>query len=97
MGSIACVASSGSFAEPSLFASRCHEDGCSQGAAGEKLHELQRLWLIEATKYNAAPLDDRMIERANPELAGRPTLVRGHRQLIFGTMGHLNEVVAQNL
>ena len=25
----------------------------------EKLHELQRLWLIEATKYNVLPLDDR--------------------------------------
>ena len=25
----------------------------------EKLHELQRLWLIEATRYNVLPLDDR--------------------------------------
>ena len=25
----------------------------------EKLHELQRLWLIEAAKYNVLPLDDR--------------------------------------
>lgn len=24
-----------------------------------KLHELQRLWLIEATRYNVLPLDDR--------------------------------------
>ncbi len=38
----------------------------------EKLHELQRLWLIEAVKYNVLPLDDRQIERLNPDLAGRP-------------------------
>ena len=31
-----------------------------------KLHELQRLWLIEAVKYNVLPLDDRFAERANP-------------------------------
>jgi len=55
----------------------------------EKLHELQRLWLIEAAKYNVLPLDDRMIERCNPELAGRPQLVRGNRQLLFGGMKRL--------
>ena len=26
-------------------------------------HELQRLWLIEASKYNVLPLDDRAVER----------------------------------
>ena len=57
----------------------------------EKLHELQRLWLIEAVKYNVLPLDDRMIERANPDIAGRPQLIRGKRQLLFGGMGRLNE------
>lgn len=57
----------------------------------QKLHELQRLWLIEAVKYNVLPLDDRFIERANPELAGRPQLVKGTRQLLFGGMGRLSE------
>ena len=38
----------------------------------EKLHELQRLFLIEAAKYNVLPLDDRRVERFNTELAGRP-------------------------
>jgi len=57
----------------------------------EKLAELQRLWLIEAVKYNVLPLDDRMMERANPEIAGRPQLVRGDRQLLFGGMGRLTE------
>ncbi len=33
----------------------------------DKLHELQRLWLIEATRYNVLPLDDRVAERINPD------------------------------
>ena len=57
----------------------------------EKLHELQRLWLIEAVKYNVLPLDDRRIERFNADLAGRPQLVRGDSQLLFGGMGRLSE------
>jgi len=57
----------------------------------EKLHELQRLWLIEATKYNVLPLDDRRIERFNSDLAGRPTLIRGNSQLLFAGMGRLGE------
>jgi arylsulfatase len=57
----------------------------------QKLHELQRLWLIEATKYNVLPLDDRFAERANPEIAGRPQLIKGTRQLLFGGMGRLSE------
>jgi arylsulfatase len=57
----------------------------------EKLRELQRLFLIEAAKYNVLPLDDRAAERILPEVAGRPTLVRGDRQLLFGGMGRLSE------
>ena len=56
-----------------------------------KLHELQRLWLIEAVKYNVLPLDDRFAERVNPELSGRPQLIKGTRQLLFGGMGRLSE------
>ena len=56
----------------------------------DKLHELQRLWLIEAAKYNVLPLDDRLAERFNPDLAGRPQLVRGNRQLLFGGMKGLS-------
>jgi arylsulfatase A-like enzyme len=52
----------------------------------EKLHELQRQWLIEAVKYNVLPLDDRLAERANPDIAGRPQLAKGTRQLLFGGM-----------
>ena len=57
----------------------------------DKLHELQRLWLIEAVKYNVVPLDDRFVERGLPETAGRPTLIQGRRQLLFGGMGRLTE------
>ena len=60
-------------------------------AMPEKLRELQRLWLIEATKYNVLPLDDRRIERFNADLAGRPQLVKGNSQLLFGGMGRLTE------
>jgi arylsulfatase A-like enzyme len=62
----------------------------------EKLHELQRLFLIEATKYNVLPLDDRRVERLNTDLAGRPVLIKGKSQLLFSGMGRLNENVVLN-
>jgi arylsulfatase len=63
----------------------------------EKLHQLQRLWLIEATKYNVLPLDDRAGERMNAELAGRPVLIRGNSQILFGHMGRLSENSVVNI
>jgi arylsulfatase A-like enzyme len=57
----------------------------------EKLAELQRLFLEEARKYNVLPLDDRRAERFNADLAGRPQLIRGTRQLLFGGMSRLSE------
>ncbi|MGW6006643.1 arylsulfatase [Oerskovia enterophila] len=57
----------------------------------EKLHELQRLWLIEAVKHDVLPLDDRGGERLSSDLAGRPTLVHGTSQLLFPGMGRLSE------
>jgi arylsulfatase A-like enzyme len=57
----------------------------------EKLHELQRLWLIEATRYNVLPIDDRTAEKMNPDTAGRPVLIKGNTQLLFGGMGRLSE------
>jgi sulfatase-like protein len=67
---------------------QCHDLSKEQP---EKLAELQRLFLIEATKYNVLPLDDRVAERLNPDIAGRPTLVHGDRQLLYGGMGRLSE------
>ncbi|MBS1692434.1 MAG: arylsulfatase [Actinobacteria bacterium] len=52
----------------------------------EKLAELQRLWLIEAVKYNVVPLDDRGFERINPDIAGRPQLIKGNSQMLFPGM-----------
>ena len=57
----------------------------------EMLARLQRLWLIEAVKYNVVPLDDRGAERFDPVTAGRPTLIRGTSQLFFAGMGRLSE------
>ena len=52
----------------------------------DKLHELQRLFLIEAARHNVLPLDDRQAERMLPEVAGRPTLLR--RQHADALSGH---------
>lgn len=63
----------------------------------EKLHELQRLWLIEATRYKVLPIDDRVVEKMNPDTAGRPVLIRGKTQLLFGGMSRLSENCVLNL
>ena len=44
----------------------------------EKLAELQRLFLIQAARFNVLPLDIRSAERFNPDIAGRPQLHHGH-------------------
>jgi arylsulfatase len=41
----------------------------------EKLAELQALFMSEAEKYHALPIDDRVIARMNPAIAGRPDLL----------------------
>jgi len=63
----------------------------------QKLHELQRLWLIEATRYKVLPIDDRLMEKMNPDTAGRPVLIKGKTQLLFGGMGRLLENCVLNL
>ena len=63
----------------------------------EKLHELQRLWLIEATRYKVLPLDDRLMEKMNPDTAGRPVLIKGNTQLLFSGMGRLSENCVLNI
>ena len=71
-----------------------HDYSQANNLAAEKpelLAKLQRLWLIEAAKYNVLPLDDRSGERFDPGLAGRPTLLRGNSQLFFAGMGRLTE------
>lgn len=67
------------------------------GDMPEKLAELQRLWLIEAVKYNVLPLDDRRIERFNSDIAGRPVLISGKTQILYGGMHRLSENSVLNL
>jgi arylsulfatase A-like enzyme len=63
----------------------------------EKLHELQRLWLIEAVRYNVLPMDDDVGRRLNSDLAGRPVLIKGKSQILFGGMGRLSENSVVNI
>lgn len=64
----------------------------------DKLAELQRQFLIEATRYNVLPLDDRRFERMIPATAGRPTLIKGDTQVLFPgmAMGENNVVDIKN-
>lgn len=61
------------------------------GANPKKLAELQQLFVIEATKHGVFPLDDRSFERINADLAGRPQLIKGNSQMLFGGMSRLGE------
>jgi arylsulfatase len=63
----------------------------------QKLFELQRLWLIEAVRYKVLPIDDRMLEKINPDTAGRPVLIKGKTQILFGGMGRLSENCVLNI
>ncbi len=63
----------------------------------EKLAELQQLWLEEAKKNNVLPLDDRRLERFNSDLAGRPVLVKGTTQTLYGGMNRLSEGSVVNI
>ena len=63
----------------------------------EKLKELQDLFLKEATKYHVLPLDDRLIERANADVAGRPDLMASRTSLtVFEGMVGMSENVFIN-
>jgi arylsulfatase len=64
----------------------------------EKLRELQELFLIEASKYNVFPLDDRRYERFNPAIAGRPDLPAGRTTMTFYPgMTNLMEMTVLNI
>jgi arylsulfatase len=63
----------------------------------EKLEELKALFMEEARKYNVLPLDDRRVERFDSDIAGRPTLIRGTSQLLFGGMARLSENATINV
>lgn len=46
-----------------------------------KLKEMQDLFMAEAVKYNVLPIDDRVFERINAALVGRPDLMAGRTSL----------------
>jgi len=63
----------------------------------EKLKELQELFLKEAAKNQALPLDDRFAERFNAALVGRPDLMNGRTSLtVFEGMIGMTENVFIN-
>jgi arylsulfatase len=43
------------------------------------------------------PIDDRVVEKMNPDTAGRPVLIKGKTQLLFGGMGRLSENCVLNI
>ena len=47
----------------------------------DRLKEMQDLFMAEAQKYHVLPIDDRVVERTNPEIAGRPDLMNGRTSL----------------
>jgi arylsulfatase len=63
----------------------------------EKLHELQRLWLMEAARRNVLPLDDDPAHRFNADTAGRPVLITRSSQVLFAGMGRLSENCVVNV
>ena len=49
----------------------------------QKLREMQDLWWAEAGKYDVLPMDWRIQERMNSELAGRPSLAGDAKTLTY--------------
>ena len=47
----------------------------------QKLKELQALFLTEASKYHALPMDDRVFERLDANAVGRPDLMGGRKSM----------------
>ena len=64
----------------------------------EKLKDLQAMFLSEAAKYRVLPLDDRLFDRLNAELVGRPDLMAGRTSLtVYDGMIGMTENVFINI
>lgn len=50
----------------------------------EKLKTMQGLFMKEAEKYHVLPIDDRVLERTNAELMGRPTVMGNRNTVTYG-------------
>lgn len=64
----------------------------------EKLQELKDLFMQEAIKNHVLPIDDRRVERFNPEIAGRPDLIGNRTTLLLyeGMTGLMENVFINN-
>src|SRR5262249_13356846 len=64
----------------------------------QKLKELQERFLQEAAKNHVLPMDDRMLERTNAALVGRPDLMQGRNSLtVYEGMAGMSENVFINV
>ena len=50
-----------------------------------KLKELQARFLADAEKFHVLPIDDRLLERTNAELVGRPSVMEGRNTVTYGS------------
>lgn len=50
----------------------------------EKLKSMQGLFMAEAEKYHVLPLDDRLLERTNAAMMGRPTVMGERTSVTYG-------------
>ncbi len=50
----------------------------------DKLKDMQALFMKEAEKYHVLPIDDRLLERTNAELMGRPTVMGNRTSVTYG-------------
>jgi len=57
-------------------------DLSSQNA--NQLKAMQDLFMQQAEKYHVLPLDDRLLERTNAELMGRPTVMGARNSITYG-------------
>jgi arylsulfatase len=47
----------------------------------DKLLAMEGTFMTEAAKYHVLPIDDRLLERLNPKLVGRPTVMEGRNRM----------------
>ena len=50
----------------------------------DKLKDLQALFMSEGEKYHVLPIDDRLLERTDATLVGRPTVMEGRNSVTLG-------------
>ena len=50
----------------------------------DKLKTMQELFMQEAERYHVLPIDDRLLERTNAELMGRPTVMGNRNTVTYG-------------